>query len=228
MLAKHAPQLNTEREWFSEMLLDKNYTVPEARVRPNTMAGATNDNYFQARYEMTMTACRRKCMHLNCPVDPDTPVTTMLCAQCGVVSYCSTSCHRAAWNAECCPHKDVCTILARMREKLDLGRPPRTHSAADKPAKQDTRAIDGEWRKWLMRTTATDCRVVLVSKGVTPRTCRAIWLYFLQLNRAKGLNPPFKMEVPMNLWKEESLDTMKTRYGTAYIEDFETAELEII
>ncbi|KAJ7171376.1 hypothetical protein C8R46DRAFT_184354 [Mycena filopes] len=126
LLAKHSPQLDKQREWLSALLLRKNYTVPEALIHRDSSTQSTNGDYFQARYEMTITMRRRTCMHLNCPIDPETPVATTLsrlCAQCGVVSYCSTSCHRAAWTAESCPHKDVCLAIARVREKLGLGRP---------------------------------------------------------------------------------------------------------
>ncbi|KAJ6550795.1 hypothetical protein DFH09DRAFT_1366575 [Mycena vulgaris] len=219
LLARHAPRLDAEREWLSTMLLRRGLTVPGALVKPSAHGSAVNDDYFQARYEMMVSARRRKCMNLQCRVPPYMAVTTTLCAQCGVVTYCSTACQKSAWKAERCPHKDVCTLIARIRGCLDLARPERSTSATDKEYKAAVRAVDESWRKWLMRTPAPQAGAILHDKGVTPRSCRAIWLYFLMFNRAKGLSP-LHFRLPRGQWQLQRVDP-KDRFGTGYIEDFE-------
>jgi hypothetical protein len=88
LLAQHAPQMDTQRKWFSDMLRRKRL-VPGSIESPG-ISISINDDYFEARYEMMLTARRRKCMHLGCTVPENIGVTTTLCSQCGVVGYCNT------------------------------------------------------------------------------------------------------------------------------------------
>lgn len=86
---------------------------------------------------------------------------------------------------EGCPHKDIYFVIARFRERLGVGRPPLS-DGADKDA---VRVVDEAWRRWLMRTEVPDARAAMRDNGIAVRSCRAIWLHILLLNRAKGLIP---------------------------------------
>ncbi|KAJ7503773.1 hypothetical protein B0H11DRAFT_2222389 [Mycena galericulata] len=221
LLAQHTPRMDRERQWFSRMLHNKHLTVPGELPPDNANQLAMNDDYFQARYEMMLSARRRVCMNLGCAAPLDVGVATTLCSQCGVVSYCSTSCQKSAWQAARSPHKDICGLIGRIRDLLGLGRPTRGPLTTEKAHKDATRAADEAWRKWLMRTSAPNVRAVLREKGVTPRSCRSIWLYFLILKRAKGLVAPMRLQASATVWRKPTAESIKKRFATAYIEDFE-------
>ncbi|KAJ6505738.1 hypothetical protein C8R47DRAFT_1209694 [Mycena vitilis] len=203
LLAQHMPDMDHERVWFSEILDRVHLAVPDSlltRSNPTAHSHLLNDDYFQARFEMTMSARRHKCMNLGCNIAKDMAATSTLCAQCGVISYCSTQCQKSAWHAATSPHKGVCTLIAGVRQRL------------------------GEkWRKWLMRTvtSASDVRSTFREKGVTPRTCRAIWLHLQPLNRNKGLIPKDVRIWTAKALRARSLESIKEIFSTAYIEDFE-------
>ncbi|KAF7341384.1 MYND-type domain-containing protein [Mycena venus] len=211
MLVHHTPSVDQEREWFSRMLLKKGFMVPGMLIKPPPELPAVNDYYFVARYEMMLPRLRCKCMHLNCPSTGVIPVLTTLCAQCGVVNYCSSQCQKLAWNAERCPHKDICSVIARFRGKLGFARPLLSDSV-DKGA---VRLVDEGWRKWLVRTQVGHARVAMRDNGISPRTCRAIWLHIFFLNRAKGLIPLHWRIV----WRGR-VGKLGELFRTSYIEDY--------
>ncbi|KAJ7656722.1 hypothetical protein DFH06DRAFT_1298034 [Mycena polygramma] len=213
-LAQRGPCLEQELKWFYTMLLQRgSFTLGPG----NNIA---TDDYFQARYEMMMGALRRECMHLRCPVTLGTAVVTTLCSQCGVVSYCTVKCQKYAWNADLHPHKELCTMIARVRSRLGLGRPSRRAAAKDalvlKDHKGADRIADEAWRKWLSRTRPLDTQTVFREKGISPRSCRAIWLHFLLLQRGKGTIP----KCWEASWRARSPMVPHVKFTTAYIEDF--------
>ncbi|KAJ6467570.1 hypothetical protein C8R47DRAFT_1152675 [Mycena vitilis] len=217
-LAEHAPHLDEQRKWFSAMLADTGYLVPGTLFTQleDVKAVGKNDDYFQAYFEMMLSVLRRTCMHIDCPSPPGTPVVTTLCARCGVVNYCSAQCQRAAWNADKCPHKDICTIISRLRERIDLEHPPRStalqNAAGEEAYKQAARLANEAWRKWLMRTKPQDARALLREKGILPRTCRAIWLYLLRLTYEKGMAKHWR-----SVWCRRPF---VSEFATADIEEF--------
>ncbi|KAJ7157700.1 hypothetical protein C8R43DRAFT_1125367 [Mycena crocata] len=223
LLEQHSPDMDREREWFSAILDRMRLTVPGALQRRARTAenNELNDDYFQARYEMMMSARRHRCMNLECSIASNMAATSTLCAQCGVVSYCSTQCQKSAWHADRSPHKDVCVLIGGVRKQLGLDRPARLPAATDKVHKQRAAQTDEEWWKWLMRSSAAAVRSTLREKGVTPRTCRAIWLHLQLLGRAKGVIPPRAKFWSASVLRAQSLGSMKEMFHTAYIEDFQ-------
>ncbi|KAJ6462369.1 hypothetical protein C8R47DRAFT_1240008 [Mycena vitilis] len=212
-LAQRGRCLDEQRKWFELMLLQRGSVI----FIPQNNSG--NDDYFQARYEMLMGALRHKCMHLGCPIPLGTPVVTTLCSQCSVVSYCTAQCQRSAWNADVCPHKDICTLIAMLRDRLGMGRPSRCTTAknsAIKEQKQADRVADEAWHQWVMRTPLEDMRAICREKDIPPRRCRAIWLYFLILNREKGTIPK-RWEAS---WRAHPPMVPRIKFTTAYVEAF--------
>jgi hypothetical protein len=55
--------------------------------------------------------------------------------------------------------------------------------------------MDEVWRKWLMTTPALDLARIFREKAVPIRTCRAGWMYMLQLNHAMVIVTAFQLPV---------------------------------
>ncbi|KAJ7747164.1 hypothetical protein DFH07DRAFT_776117 [Mycena maculata] len=187
------------------ILHNKRLTVSGALVKPSPNESAVCDDYFQARFEMMMATCRRKCMHLGCTVPADVGVVTALCEQCGVVSYYSTQVliyfvfpHRRCSVIYPVPKVGMASRPFAAQRCLPHGHPsagslgPRTSRVRriDKDHRDTSRMADEAWGKWLMHTSVPDAHAMMREKGVSPRSCCAIWLYFFILNRTKVLNPP--------------------------------------
>ncbi|KAJ7710579.1 hypothetical protein B0H17DRAFT_1190291 [Mycena rosella] len=66
---------------------------------------------------------------------------------------------------------------------------------------------------WIHSASTPAACALLREKGVHPRSCRAIWLHLLLLNRAHGLNKPCAP-----VWQREHVANIRSLFPTAYIE----------
>ncbi|KAJ7737982.1 hypothetical protein B0H16DRAFT_1762064 [Mycena metata] len=180
LLIEREPHMRPALEWFSRMLHSRRIPFPGAITWPRGDAVRENNDYFHARLEMILARRNSRCMHVHCPAETGTTVSS-LCRRCSVIRYCGREhelqCQTAAWRAEKHPHKDFCDIVHRLRQRLDM-------------------LNHAKWDAWLMPATDVPEAVSLLkASDVKKTTCRAIWLNLTLLKTVKKLVKPKRLNV---------------------------------
>ncbi|KAJ7233675.1 hypothetical protein C8J57DRAFT_1576229 [Mycena rebaudengoi] len=172
LLERQGAAMDDTRVWLSGVLPGPlRISLPAALCPDELVPGmAYMDDFVAARNEMMACVSQSMCMRIGCDAPPGTAVLTMKCGACEV-------CQDFAYRAEKLPHRQVCKLIASIRQPV--------RSLVPYQKKPD-KTVDLLASTWLSGTTELGFRTA----GLSAQTCRAIWINLSFLRRAKGITQP--------------------------------------